>query len=176
MKRIIHSHGWTAELEWQQQQETATYVLQLDGSVSVHGSAAIHEIEPGLYSVLVEGRSHEVKIVPGAAGWNLDVDGRHFSCEVIDPRENSRPHRIAPGHGRVTLRAPMPGKVVRLLAVEGDCVAADQGVLVVEAMKMQNEIKSPAPGVVVSLPARPGDTVAANQPLAVVEVIPEDGE
>jgi biotin carboxyl carrier protein len=63
----------------------------------------------------------------------------------------------------------MPGKVIRLLVADGDTVAAGQGILVVEAMKMQNEIKSPKDGVVKNLKAEPGATVSAGQTLALIE-------
>ncbi|HSB13592.1 MAG TPA: acetyl-CoA carboxylase biotin carboxyl carrier protein subunit, partial [Bryobacteraceae bacterium] len=65
--------------------------------------------------------------------------------------------------------APMPGKVVRVLAAEGDLVEAGQGLLVVEAMKMQNEVKAPKAGRVAALAAREGGTVAAGDVLAVIE-------
>ena len=69
----------------------------------------------------------------------------------------------------MNIAAPMPGKVVRLLVAEGDAVEAGQGLLVVEAMKMQNEMKAPKPGTVVSLTAREGATVAAGEVLAAIE-------
>ena len=67
------------------------------------------------------------------------------------------------------MSAPMPGKVVRVLVAEGDVVDHGQGLVVIEAMKMQNEMKSPKPGTVVSLTAIEGSAVAAGQVLAVVE-------
>ena len=67
-----------------------------------------------------------------------------------------------------TLASPMPGKVVRVLVAVGDEVAAGQGLLVVEAMKMQNEMKSPRAGKVLSLAAVEGATVSAGQPLATI--------
>jgi biotin carboxyl carrier protein len=63
----------------------------------------------------------------------------------------------------------MPGKVVRVLAAVGDSVEAGQGILVVEAMKMQNELKAPRAGRVVSVSAKEGDTVAAGEVMAEVE-------
>ena len=67
------------------------------------------------------------------------------------------------------MTAPMPGKIVRLLVAEGQTVEAGQGLLVVEAMKMQNEMKAPKAGHVVSLTAREGATVAAGEVLAAIE-------
>ena len=65
--------------------------------------------------------------------------------------------------------APMPGKVVRLLCAAGDQVTAGQGVAVVEAMKMQNEVQSPKAGQVLELRVREGQTVNAGEVLAVIE-------
>ena len=78
--------------------------------------------------------------------------------------------RLSPScEGRQNLTAPMPGKVVRVLLHSGDEVSAGQGVVVVEAMKMQNEIKSPKTGRVIEVRVAEGATVTANQVLAVVE-------
>jgi biotin carboxyl carrier protein len=63
----------------------------------------------------------------------------------------------------------MPGRVVRVLAQKGDTVEANQGVIVIEAMKMQNELKSPRPGKVAEVRVAPGDTVSAGDVLAVIE-------
>ena len=63
----------------------------------------------------------------------------------------------------------MPGRVVRLLAAEGEAVSAGQGVLVIEAMKMQNEVKSPKDGVVTKMLVGPGEAVGSGQQLAVIE-------
>jgi biotin carboxyl carrier protein len=63
----------------------------------------------------------------------------------------------------------MPGRVVRILVAKGDTVAAHQSVLVLEAMKMQNELKSPKEGRVIDLRVAPGDTVSSGQPLAIIE-------
>ena len=67
-----------------------------------------------------------------------------------------------------TVAAPMPGKIVRVLAAVGDEVIAGQGLLVVEAMKMQNEMKAPRPGKVLSMAAKPGATVSAGEVLATI--------
>jgi biotin carboxyl carrier protein len=63
----------------------------------------------------------------------------------------------------------MPGRVVRVLVEKGDSVAAHQAVLVIEAMKMQNELKSPKDGCVAEIRVSPGDTVAAGDTLAIIE-------
>ena len=97
--------------------------------------------------------------------------GRHgYSIRIIDPnRLRSTEGMGRQDHGSVEIVAPMPGKVVRVLVAEGEAVTAGSGILVVEAMKMQNELKTPKTGRVVSIRADPGATVNAGDVLAVVE-------
>ncbi len=131
--------------------------------------ASVLEVEPGIYSVLLGNRSFEARVEPGEEGLAVHIRGRRFVLEVNDPRRLSR----APGgvhrEGRQKVVSPMPGKVVRVLVSQGDAVEAGQGLLVVEAMKMQNEMKAPKPGRVVALPAHEGATVTAGEVLAVIE-------
>ena len=85
----------------------------------------------------------------GGGQLQLQTVGLEFNAEVIDPRSwRGRRHGSAEAEGRQQIVAPMPGKVVRLLVKAGDAVEAGQGLLVVEAMKMQNEIRSPKSGTV----------------------------
>jgi biotin carboxyl carrier protein len=129
----------------------------------------IVEVEPGVYSVLVDGRSFEARAVPGAQGLSVLAGGRQFLAEVRDARNFSRSSRAALGGGRQNLVAPMPGKVIRVLVAKGDVVEAGQGLVVVEAMKMQNEMKASRPGQVMDVRVRDGDTVSAGQALVVLE-------
>jgi biotin carboxyl carrier protein len=89
--------------------------------------------------------------------------------EVQDPRALRHNAARADVEGRQTLTAAMPGKVVRVLTAPGDEVQAGQGIVVVEAMKMQNEVKSPKTGRVLSVAVGEGAAVAAGDVLAVVE-------
>jgi biotin carboxyl carrier protein len=130
---------------------------------------AVIEVEPGVYSVLLEGRSFEVRAVPGRNGLSVEAGGRRLPVEVRDPRNASRQSRAAFGSGRQNISAPMPGKVVRLLVREGDAVDVGQGLVVVEAMKMQNEMKASRAGRVTEVRVRDGDTVGAGDTLVVLE-------
>jgi len=130
---------------------------------------SVKEVEPGVYSVLVEGRSFEVRAVSMPDGLHVHVGGRQFSVEVRDPRDASRLSRAATGSGRQNISTPMPGKVVRMLVREGDEVEAGQGLVVVEAMKMQNEMKASRAGRVVEVRVRGGETVGAGDTLVVLE-------
>jgi len=134
-----------------------------------HAAAQIVEAEPGVYSVLRDGRSYEARIEQGNGIIVVFIDGHRFEVEVRDPRRWSRKAGTRGFDGRVSVAAPMPGKIVRLLAAAGDSVEAGQGLLVVEAMKMQNEIKSPKTGRVASLSVAEGAAVAAGEVLATIE-------
>jgi biotin carboxyl carrier protein len=138
------------------------FEILLDGAL--HSVDAV-AIEPGRWSLLLaDGRSHEVVIVPnghdGAA--TVLVDGSLVPVAVRDPRrwrEAAGPH--GSGHGPVRIVAPMPGKVVRILAAPGDPIAARQSVIVVEAMKMENELRAPREGIVAEVLVREGALVEA---------------
>jgi biotin carboxyl carrier protein len=139
-----------------------------------------HEVEvdavlarPDVLSLRFGNQVYEIKSerVGGAKGDNNDrqvwVGNARFACELRDPR--ALRSRAADDHGPRKLTAPMSGKVVRVLAREGDAVEAGAGVLVVEAMKMQNEIKSPKKGTIQKMLAAEGVAVNAGDVLAIVE-------
>jgi len=126
-------------------------------------------VEPGVYSVLLNGRSYEARIEQSDDHVIVFIDGHRFDIEMSDPRRWTRHSARSGVEGRSNITAPMPGKVVRLLVAEGDTVTAGQGLLVVEAMKMQNEMKAPKAGRVVTIAVREGATVAAGETLAVIE-------
>ncbi len=124
----------------------------------------VAEVEPGVYSILADGRSFEAR----AIGASVHVNGRRFTAEMYDPRDRSQKSSAALGTGRQSIVAPMPGKVIRVLVREGDAVEAGQGLVVVEAMKMQNEMKALRAGHVVEVIAKDGDTVGAGDTLVVL--------
>jgi biotin carboxyl carrier protein len=125
-------------------------------------------ISHGAYSILLGGRSIEITVEETSGGLLARANGHEFQVEVIDPRSWRRARGAGIElEGRQQLVAPMPGKIVRVLVAAGQQVAAGQGLLVIEAMKMQNEIRSPKSGTVEKL-AREGQTVNAGEVLAVV--------
>ena len=125
---------------------------------------------PGVLSLLIDGRSYLVKQEIGANESNVVVGYARFSASLRDPRSlRSRRRSDAGGQGVRKIMAPMPGKVVRILAPAGTEVEAGQAVLVIEAMKMQNELKSPKKGKVTKLSVREGDAVETGQTLAEVD-------
>ena len=125
---------------------------------------------PDVLSVLIDSRAFEVKRERTATDMHLWVDSARYEVELRDPR--SLRERRGAGlaeQGARKLLAPMPGKVVRVLAPEKTEVEAGQGVIIVEAMKMQNEIKSPKKGTVQRVLATEGSAVNAGDVLAIVE-------
>ncbi len=121
-------------------------------------------------SLLIEGKAHEIKRERTATDMHLWVGGARYAAELRDPRSLRSRKTVAEDEtGPKKLTAAMPGKVVRLLIREQDEVEAGQSILVVEAMKMQNEIKSPKKGIVQKIVAREGDNVNPGDVLAVVE-------
>ena len=121
-------------------------------------------------SLLIEGKAYEIKRERTATDLHLWVGGVRYAAELRDPRSlRNRRGGAGDDSGPRKLIAPMPGKVVRVLLAEKAGVEAGQGVVVMEAMKMQNEIKSPRKGVIQKMLAVEGANVNAGDVLAVVE-------
>jgi biotin carboxyl carrier protein len=121
-------------------------------------------------SVVIGGRAYEVKRERVAGDLHLMVGADRFAAEVRDPRSyRARKAAGVGAEGPKKLVSPMPGKVVRVLMPQGSEVEAGQGVVVVEAMKMQNEIKSPKKGKVTKILVTEGVAVNAGEALAIVE-------
>ena len=138
-------------------------------SVTIDGVAFacdVQMLQEGVLSLIVDGRSYRCV----ADGDAVIVDGRRFAYAVNDPRSlGSRRGRAAGDAGPRAVKAPMPGKVVRVLIDVGAEVEAGQGLVVIEAMKMQNELKAPKAGRVAKVSVTVGDTVAAGTVMIVVE-------
>jgi len=144
------------------------YEISIDGKKL---DADAVEVAPNTYSILLEGESHQIRVAPRPDGTlTLHTGLAEYRAEVADPRSwRGRRHGALEAEGRQPVAAPMPGKVVRMLVAEGDRVEAGQGLVVVEAMKMQNEIRSPKSGKVEKLLAREGQPVNAGEVLLWVE-------
>ena len=131
--------------------------------------AKLTEVEPGVYAILLEGRSYEAHAEAGSDCAWVTIRGHRFCVAVTDPRRWSRKRAGAHGPEREDVVAPMPGKIVRLLVEPGQAVEAGQGLIVMEAMKMQNELKTRRAGRVAAVAVRPGETVSAGAILATIE-------
>jgi biotin carboxyl carrier protein len=128
------------------------------------------EIAPHTLSLLLDGQAFEIRVTSLPDGLLKLQTGLHeFTAEVVDPRAwRGRWHGAQEAEGRQQVVAPMPGKVIRILVQAGDKVEAGQGLLVVEAMKMQNEIRSPKGGTVERLHVQEGQPVNAGELLCII--------
>jgi biotin carboxyl carrier protein len=166
MKYEIVINGARRNVEFTPRANGASSVAFTVDGLRVEADAK--RISRGAYSILLGGRSLEVTAEETTSGLLIRANGREFQVEIFDPRSWRR--RRGAGielEGRQQLVAPMPGKIVRVLVAAGEQVSAGQGLLVIEAMKMQNEIRSPKSGAVEKV-AREGQTVNAGEVLAIV--------
>jgi biotin carboxyl carrier protein len=135
------------------------------------------DIGLGSISILFRGASFDTQVIPEPGGLAVFCRGREFHATVRDPRSwegawKGTGKRTDGGlqqtHGRQEVVAPMPGKIVRVLVTAGQNVEVGQGLIVVEAMKMQNEIRAAKSGQAARLLVREGQTVSAGDPLLVI--------
>ena len=158
--------------------EEALTIKFQDGRVAAEVGGRVYDLEvretePGSYLLLLGAEVYECRVTERAASkevFEVNVRGHGYAVTVLDPKrlrtgQNSDRHQ----HGVAEILAPMPGKVVRVQLEAGAAVEKGAGIVVVEAMKMQNEMKAPRAGVLVSINVKPGDTVNAGDVLAVVE-------
>jgi biotin carboxyl carrier protein len=133
----------------------------------------VREADEHSYVILKDTQVYDCRVNSQSGSrdtFEVSVRGKTYPVTVIDPRklrldgDSDRHH-----HGTTEIAAQMPGKVVRVLVEAGQEIDAGTPLLVVEAMKMQNEMKSPRAGVVVSVKVIAGDTVEAGQLLAMIE-------
>ena len=156
---LIRGREGTLEIEGSQ------FSYHSAGSIAA-GSFSIEPLDDGCYSVVINGRSYRVS--RNRAG-ELDINGLSCAVEVFDPRALRARGKGSSTQGRQNVAASMPGKVIRVLVSVGDTVEAGQGLVVVEAMKMQNEMKSPKAGRIVEVKTKTDAAVAAGDVLVVVE-------
>lgn len=132
------------------------------------------EPQPGLLSVLLttpEGRTQSFHCLadPSADDPAILINGQRIPYAITDPRSLRATSTTASATGPKPLKSPMPGRIVRVLVALGDEVEQGQGCVVIEAMKMQNELKAPRAGKVSKLTAVVGETVPANAILLIIE-------
>jgi len=131
------------------------------------------QLEPGVYSVLMGGASYVVEIDGKSPDLIVNVRDHSIAVTLLDARRKllaqAAARATAQVEGPQSVRSPMPGKVVKLLVQAGDPVKAGAGVVVVEAMKMENELKAPRDGTVARVLVREGQTVESGEELAQIE-------
>jgi biotin carboxyl carrier protein len=127
------------------------------------------EISPGIYSVVVDGESVEVRVEGTGQALRVVANGKEYIAVIENPRELKRNRTgAAEAQGRQNVVAPMAGKIIRAMVNIGDHVQSGQGLMIVEAMKMQNEIRSPKSGKVERVAVIEGQTVNPGDVVAVV--------
>jgi biotin carboxyl carrier protein len=146
-----------------------TYKIVVDGnSVLVNGQPFVVGFDLEADRILVDGIPYQVTLegnraLVGGIAYDLEVEG--LGDERSGPRTAAAP--AAAGEGAVT--AIMPGKIIRVLVAEGDEVAEGTVICILEAMKMENELKAPKAGVIRALYAEPGQDVEMGAVLAEIE-------
>ena len=164
MKLTVELNGKTRTVEMTRAGGRISYAI--DGAAR---EADAIEVAPGVYSILMGGQCFEARVEPAPGRLSIYVAEREYTVKIRDPR--SWPGRLAGApafEGRQQVTAPMPGKIVRILAQAGQPIEAGQGLVVVEAMKMQNEVRSPKSGQVERILVSEGQSVNAGEVLAVV--------
>jgi biotin carboxyl carrier protein len=160
---IVLNDGLRRRIEFESAQAEAPQRCLVDGVQLV---ADLRALWPGVMSLVIDGRQYRC-ILDGDA---VIIDGQRYSFEVDDPRSLAGRRRgTGSPSGPRAVKSPMPGRVIRVLVAAGDLVEEHQGVVVIEAMKMQNELKSPKTGRVARIAVGSGDTVGAGETLAIIE-------
>jgi biotin carboxyl carrier protein len=126
-------------------------------------------IREGVLSILMDGRSHTVHVLRTDGSVTVDIEGQHFVLDTGSRDDDSAVAAGAGGGGGGTIKAPMPGNVVKVMVAEGDQVTAGQSIVVVEAMKMENEVRSGVDGIVRKVNVAAGDSVGTSEVMVEIE-------
>jgi len=130
--------------------------------------------------VTVDGEDFEVEIRPGEGNWEVSIEGRTYTVEIEGLERKKQRKRSAAKTSSTTvsgiISSAIPGKIVAIMAAEGDVVEEGSVVIVLEAMKMQNEIKTGVGGRIRKIMCNPGERVEANMPLMEIRNAAEGGD
>lgn len=161
----LGEHNHTVEIE---EIDKSIYRVAIDGNEFMVDGKKTGRTN---YSLIVENRSFEVEVDPNGDEYRVLVDGRNYYVNLMDERRVRAGAAQAGGtvQGRQTVSVPMPGKIIAVLVNEGDKVEKGQGLVIVEAMKMENEVRSPIAGEVKEIKVSPGETTEGGAPLLIVE-------
>jgi biotin carboxyl carrier protein len=170
MKLTVEIDGESRQQQLQIKVEGARVFAEIDGrkyQLDARASSL------GSHLLMMDGRVYECRVDADAlrqGAAEVHIGGRAYDVTLIDPKR-LRGAQSAGAHvgGAAQIVAPMPGKIVRVLVEQGAQVEVGDSVVVVEAMKMQNEMKSPRAGTVTTLRAKVGETVKPGEVLAVIE-------
>jgi biotin carboxyl carrier protein len=154
-----------------------TYTIEINDERHVTVDGKRYELDllafsiQNLYSLIIDNKSYEAFVENEADDWKVVLRGDQYEARVIDERA-ARLAKSAGGAnapvGDFNLKAPMPGLVVSVPVTEGQTVKKGDILIILESMKMQNELKSPRDGTVLRVKARTGDSVEQNQVMVTV--------
>ncbi len=174
MKYITTVNGQTLEIE-----------INREGEVLVNGEARQVDFRSmegahAVYSLILDNKSYEAVVEERDDVYQVLISGDLYDVEVIDERTQrlmaSASASLGAGGGDSVVRSPMPGMIVKVPVEEGQEVHAGQTVIVLESMKMENELKAPSDGVIARVHVSAGDSVEQNKPLITVSPYDEDEE
>jgi len=165
-------------MKYQTQIDHKTYQIEIEdtGALSIDGQAIaadLLQVGPlGLYSLLMDNASVELVVEETQHGYRVTLGSRTFDVRVADERElrlsGGRAALAAPT-GVMAIKAPIPGLVVRVLVREGEEIVEKQPLVILEAMKMENELRAPRGGVIAAIKIKPGESVEQGAELIVLE-------
>lgn len=164
-------------MKYQSQIENTTYETEIDddGRITLAGervNASLLQVGPlGLYSLIIGNQSKELAVEETQRGYRVTFGSRTFEVQVADERQL----RLAGGRGgpeaasgELNIKAPIPGLVVRVMVRAGDEVKANQPLVILEAMKMENELRSPRDGGITDVKIKAGERVEQGAVLLVI--------
>ncbi len=159
--------GKSCRLELSRNGNEGTWIAILDGE---RMPVDARLTQPGVLSLVVHGHAFRCVLDEGPVETAIQIGGQRYLLTIDDPRSLTARRRKAGAAGGIqVIKAPMPGRIVRLLVAPGDQVAGQQGVVVIEAMKMQNELKAARAGKIVEVRTEAGATVTAGAVLLTIE-------
>ncbi len=166
MKYYVGVNGEEIEIELEEQGD---HLVARLGEETL--TLDLRQVQPALYSLLVENRSHELLIEEQEGVYTVLIDGELFHVSVQDEwarRLASIQRKQGTAAGDLAVKAPMPGVVIDVLVAPGQTVTAGQGLVILAAMKMENEIRAPRDGTVKTVSVERGQTVEHGQTLVVL--------
>ncbi len=157
----------THKIEVQELEEDHLYRIVIDDSERIVDG---RQLSAHMYSLLVDDQSFTIDVTVKEDDYTVSCEGKTFQVTLLDERRALRPGEGGGSRtGEKEVRAFMPGKVVEVLVAVGDEVEKDQGVLIIEAMKMENEVRTSAAGTVTGIHVAEGQAVESGELLIELE-------
>lgn len=157
----------THTIEVQELEADHLYRIVIDGKERIVDG---RQLSAHMYSLLVEDQSFTIDVTEKDDQYTVSCEGKTFQFSLLDERRALRPGEGgSSGVGDTEVRSLMPGKIVEVLVSVGDEVGQDQGVLIMEAMKMENEVRASTAGTVTAILVAEGQAVEAGELLLELE-------